>query len=242
MISIRHRAAEQVLDYNEEELHRIVHTIEQCGINFVAIDFDKTLVSIHTFGTWPGSAPDLSTKVRSFFREFVPLIMARDISVAIVTFSAQVNLIKQVIHIIFPDLAAKIPVRGHDQSWVYQGEGATDGKQKHMASAAEDINIMYVNENKANGHASAHRHSDGSARLGKSRGSGGGNIYLTDVDAGSLEPYGEGEGGGRITRATTLLIDDDSNNIHAALRNKTRAVHCDPENHRNMIEDLLSLQ
>ena len=49
-------------------------------------------------------------------------------------------------------------------------------------------------------------------------------------------------GGGErfsITRATTLLIDDDMNNIMIALKNNVRAVFCDPERNRNMIEDLL---
>ena len=44
-----------------------------------------------------------------------------------------------------------------------------------------------------------------------------------------------------ITRATTLLLDDDVNNICIALKNSTRAIHCDPDKNRNMIDDLLAV-
>ena len=118
-----------VPDYDSDELHRCVQAIERSGVNFVAIDFDKTLISIHTSGKWAGSAIDLSLKVRGFFLEFIPLLMSRGISVAIVTFSGEVKLIQQVMHNLFPDLAAMIPVRGKDLSWDYQGKGAKEGKQ-----------------------------------------------------------------------------------------------------------------
>jgi len=196
-------------DYDSDELHRCVEAVERSGINFVAIDFDKTLISIHTSGKWVGNAADLSTKVRGFFLEFVPLIMSRGISVAIVTFSGEVKLIQQVIHTLFPDLAAMIPVRGKDLSWDYQGKGAKDGKQRHMASAAEELNEMHnENSNPCNMMCTV----NGAVEAAKER---------------------------SITRATTLLIDDDINNIMVALNNKVRAVFCDPERTRNMIEDLL---
>jgi hypothetical protein len=204
------RAAD-VPDYDSEELHRCVSAIERSGVNFVAIDFDLTLISIHTFGKWAGNAIDLSTKVRGFFLEFIPLVMSRGISVAIVTFSGEVKLIQQVIHTLFPDLAAMIPVRGKDLSWDYQGMGAKDGKQKHMASAAEELNNMYSENNAPQ------------------------NLMCT-VSGGA------GGGGLSITRATTLLIDDDLNNIMIALKNQLRAVMCDPERNRNMIEDLLAFE
>jgi len=193
-------------DYDSDELHRCVDAVERSGVNFVAIDFDNTLISIHTSGKWVGNAADLSAKVRGFFLEFVPLIMSRGISVAIVTFSGEVKLIQQVVHALFPDLAAMIPVRGKDLSWDYQGKGAKDGKQRHMASAAEELNNMHSENNNPQNHMCA---APGAAK------------------------------GGSITRATTLLIDDDMNNIMIALSNQVRAVFCDPERNRNMIEDLL---
>ena len=132
--------------FDSDELSRIVDSIRDSGINFVAIDFDKTFVSIHTFGNWPGTAADLAMKARPFFKEFIPLSMKHGLCIAIVTFSSQVKLIQQVIHTLFPELSAFIPVRGRDLSWAYKGEGSKEAKQMHMASAAEELNC-YKNEN-----------------------------------------------------------------------------------------------
>jgi hypothetical protein len=180
-------------DFEEVELIKIVDSLLASGINFLAIDFDKTFVSIHTYANWPGSAVELSYKVRPIFKVLVPLAMSKGIAVAIVTFSSQVKLIHQVIHTLFPHLSSFIPVRGRDLSWDYKGEGSKEGKQKHMASAAEELNC------------------------------------LSTIATG-------------ITRTTTLLIDDDMNNVVIALKNKVRAVYCDPECNRNMIDDLLCVE
>jgi hypothetical protein len=71
------------LDFTESELHDILQAIQSTGINFLAVDFDKTFVSIHTYGNWPGSAADLSNKVRPFFKLFIPMAMNAGISVAV---------------------------------------------------------------------------------------------------------------------------------------------------------------
>jgi hypothetical protein len=154
-------------DFKEEELIKIVDQMLVSGINFLAIDFDKTFVSIHTHGNWPGSSSALSRKARPIFKVLIPLAMSKGIAVAIVTFSSQVRLIQQVIHDLFPELSSYIPVRGRDLSWDYKGDGCKEGKQMHMASAAEELNS---------------------------------NSSITSG----------------ITRVSTLLIDDDINNVSSA--------------------------
>ena len=78
----------------------------------------------------------------------------------------------------FPLIADRITIRADDPSWVYQGGGSTEGKQRHMASAAEEL----------------------------------------------------GEATGQsITRNSTLLVDDDANNIKFALQNKVRAIRFIPD-------------
>ena len=37
------------------------------------------------------------------------------------------------------DQASKIPIRGGDRSWKYEGRGSREGKQAHMASAVEEL-------------------------------------------------------------------------------------------------------
>lgn len=134
----------------EEKCLECVQTMKRVGINFLAIDFDNTLVDVHTGGKWRDNkgAADLARKVRPFFRQLVPLAISHGIHVAIVTFSSQVNLIRAVLDHQFPDHASYIPVRGdpasQDFGWAYQGRGNQEGKQAHMASAAEELNNLYT--------------------------------------------------------------------------------------------------
>lgn len=164
---------------SESECDQIVAALVSCGINFLAIDFDLTLISEHTGGHWRGTAPDLAAKVRPMFKTLVPKVMDHGISVAIVTFSAQCNLIQQVLRQEFPMHFDHIPIRGEDKTWEYHGLGSKEGKQKHMASAGESL------------------------------------AETTGLD---------------ITRDTTLLLDDDGNNIRIALANKVRAIRFVPDN------------
>ena len=161
------------------ECRRIVEALKRCGINFLAIDFDLTLISEHTGGHWRGSVPELAAQVRPMFKSLIPLALDNEICVAIVTFSAQVTLVSAVLQQEFPTYAARIPIRGEDKSWEYHGGGCRDGKQKHMASAGEEL-----------------------------------------ADSTGMS----------ITRESTLLIDDDANNIRIALANKVRAIRFIPEN------------
>lgn len=142
-------------------------------------DFDSTLISEHTCGHWRGTVPELASKVRPFFRILVPLAIEHGILIAIVTFSGQTHVISSVLHHEFPSVADRITIRAEDKSWVYQGGGSLEGKQSHMASAAEEL----------------------------------------------------GDANGKtITRNSTLLLDDDANNIRIALSNKVRAIRFIPEN------------
>ncbi|CAM9929681.1 unnamed protein product [Ascophyllum nodosum] len=99
-------------------------------------------------------------------------------------------MISKVLKAAFPHVASQIPIRGDDFSWDYEGRGATEGKQSHMASAVEE---------------------------------------LTQTHAAS------------ITRASTLLIDDDVNNVQIALSQGVKSIWCDPRNPNSMISDLINL-
>ena len=179
-------------DGGAKDLNGIIKTLKKVGINFLAIDFDKTLISEHTTGKWEGPVEDLASLTRPFFRQLIPLALDNEILVAIVTLSPQVPLIGDMMRLVFPDHAEYIPIRGDDNAWVYQGRGAMNGKQRHMASAAEEL--------------------------------------------GSLNTRC------KISRATTLLVDDDLENVRIALNSETRAVLCDPNNVRRMVDDLLMME
>ena len=100
----------------------------------------------------------------------------KGVHVVIVTFSNQTQLIRDVIAISFPpDTSAEIIVRGLDGTWLYDGSGSSEGKQGHIASACEELNMKY-----------------------------GSN--------------------GQVSRRSTILIDDECENVEAALKAETNAI------------------
>jgi hypothetical protein len=118
-----------------------IQNLQSLPINFLAIDFDQTLIDIHTGGVWPGTVDELAPHVRLEFRDLIAsALQTGTIHVAIVTFSKQPALIKSVLErALGLEMASKIVIRGHDKSWRYEGAGSQEGKQPHMASAVEEL-------------------------------------------------------------------------------------------------------
>ena len=115
--------------------------LEALGINFLALDFDCTILNTHTGGRWQGSAEALIPFVRPMFRDLLQAAVARQqMQIAIVTFTPQIALVRGVLEqIVGPQAAERIPIRGSDRSWHYYGAGSLEGKQPHMASAVEEL-------------------------------------------------------------------------------------------------------
>eukprot|EP01038_Epipyxis_sp_PR26KG_P012489 gene12489-16755_t len=174
----------------EEEAAAAVASLQRAGINFVAVDFDCTLVTQHTRGRWNGSAKDLAIHIRPIFAVLVPTMIDNGLCVAIVTFSSQAILIRKVLEICFPHHHEKIVLRTSDGTWGNMGDINRDRKQKYMGSAAEELSQM------------------------------------NNVE---------------ISRGSTLLIDDDLDNIRVALDNFTRAIPLDPADPNRIINDILDL-
>lgn len=59
--------------FTHAECVSIVSGLVAASINFLAVDFDLTLVDEHTGGRYDGSATTLSTRVRPFFLTLIPL-------------------------------------------------------------------------------------------------------------------------------------------------------------------------
>lgn len=114
--------------------------MKDLGINLVAVDFDQTILDIHTHGAWAGTLEELKEHVRPEFIQLILEALESDLKVAIVTFSTQIHVVRGIIEfIVGPDEANHIPIRGGDRSWRYQGQGSRDGKQAHIASAVEEL-------------------------------------------------------------------------------------------------------
>ncbi|KAE9301743.1 hypothetical protein PF008_g22660 [Phytophthora fragariae] len=101
--------------------------LRSAGAKLVCIDFDATFVAVHTGGRWTRSAAELRAHVRRFFLLLVPLLCEADVSVAIVTFSPQVALIRDVLRLSFAaSVAEQLVVRGDDRSWSLAHAQTTD--------------------------------------------------------------------------------------------------------------------
>ena len=116
-------------------------------IKVLTIDFDQTLVSVHTGGQWKSSYQHLSLAVRKFFVELITEALLKEFHVAIVTFSFQVKLIKEVLCYRYgKEMGNKIKVYG----W-YPELYKKIGKQVHIETCLNDINsennISLTNKN-----------------------------------------------------------------------------------------------
>lgn len=125
----------------DELIDNVVRKLQQVHVNLLAIDFDYTFIDIHTRGNWPGQAIDLVPHARpDLCRLIAAALSTGNIHVAIVTFSRQPAMVKQVLEgALGLEMAEKIPVRANDHSWQYSGAGSRDGKQAYMASAVEEL-------------------------------------------------------------------------------------------------------
>ncbi|CAM9341277.1 unnamed protein product [Heterosigma akashiwo] len=123
----------------EDVSRRIVQRFQEQGLNFLALDFDLTVLDVHTGGRWLGRAADLTPHIRPLFRHLIPAALDAGLKTAIVTFSPQVHMISAVLEEAFPGKGGQITIRGEDGSWEYEGAGSTAGKQAHMASAVEEL-------------------------------------------------------------------------------------------------------
>eukprot|EP00978_Attheya_sp_CCMP212_P002516 scaffold5122_cov60-Attheya_sp.AAC.2 len=176
----------------EKKIQRAVERLVELKINFLALDFDQTILDIHTGGVWKGTVSDLATHVRPTFECLIPAVHEAGIQMAIVTFSPQVRHIQELMEGTFPSaIADSIPIRGRDRSWSYEGRGSKSGKQCHIASAVEELSARH--------------------------------------------PHLE------ITKRTTLLIDDDANNIRIALKDGVRGLWLNPKDPDKFLNNMLDL-
>ena len=64
----------------------------------LALDFDNTIVGVHTMGMWNGTLEELMPFVRPVFRALLQAAAAtEEMNLAVVTFSGQVGLVRGVL-------------------------------------------------------------------------------------------------------------------------------------------------
>jgi len=115
----------------QNRINAAVLRLVDMNINFMALDFDLTVIDEHTGGRWKGTPKELAEHVRPIFKTLIESALLNDINVAIVTFSGQTQLISEVLKLTFPDAPINIPIRG--------GYDPANGKQNHLALATKDL-------------------------------------------------------------------------------------------------------
>eukprot|EP00924_Labyrinthula_sp_SR-Ha-C_P008715 maker-scaffold_2-snap-gene-0.3-mRNA-1 protein AED:0.00 eAED:0.00 QI:98/1/1/1/1/1/4/50/354 len=122
--------------------------IKSIGIKILAIDFDETLLSIHTKSEWKYSAKSLSQYIRPFFNSFLKEASKQKFKTIIVTFSEQKALIKRVCNLCFDGNVEIFCGSDGINNW-------KNGKNNHLKKVLKKFNvenseILFVDNDKRN--------------------------------------------------------------------------------------------
>ena len=90
----------------KEMAEAVIECLIGKGIKLLALDFDKTIVSVHTGGMWKGGTPKLAEEVRPCFVHLIEAALnnrAADLNICIVTYSKQPVLIADLLKMVLPN-------------------------------------------------------------------------------------------------------------------------------------------
>ena len=131
------------MSYLNKRYERLVDLLINDGIKMVAIDFDLTLVSVHTNGEWMFTARPLASRVRPGFPELLREASQRGLRLAIVTFSPQVKLVRDVLRAVLPEEdVERICIRGNTLDWKPYPSSRKRGKFAIKANRAKKKSIV----------------------------------------------------------------------------------------------------
>ncbi len=85
-----------------EQAKKIINELVTKGIKVLALDFDKTIVDIHTAGFWRQGTQKLADRVRPCFEALIRAALPTQLHVCVVTYSMQPNLIRDVLRTVMP--------------------------------------------------------------------------------------------------------------------------------------------
>jgi hypothetical protein len=200
-----------------------IKRLKEIKVNFLALDFDQTILSCHTGGRWEGSVDELLEYVRPVFIQLIPAAQAAGIEVAVVTFTHQIHLVRAVLDSIMLSALTDIG-NGDNNNDTFNATATT--------TAAANAN----NTQTPSGRIPIRGNDRSWSYKGKGSRSGKQPHMASAVE--ELE-YRFGV---EITKATTLLIDDDAKNIRTALQHGVRALWLNPEKPHRLLPELIKLR
>jgi hypothetical protein len=104
-------------------------------IKLIALDFDLTIVDIHTGGVWDRTALELVSHVRPEMQCLIQRSLAKGIQTAVASFSVQEQLIRDVIRDAIP-VARDIVIRGG------KNRSEPQGKRNQLTQVLHDIHSV----------------------------------------------------------------------------------------------------
>lgn len=125
-------------------MNDMVKHLKENGIEMVAIDFDQTLIEIHTGGEWWRDPEQLIPFIRPEFRHLLRHLSNHGFHIAIVSFSRQYDVIQAcLIDILGEDAASRVIIRGYPTFW--------KGKQPHLQSLGIALeNVLFIDDDQWN--------------------------------------------------------------------------------------------
>jgi hypothetical protein len=102
----QHISSSKFVAQQRTKARNIVLNFQRKNIKLIAIDFDKTLVSIHTNGYYQGTIENLIDHLRSTFHYLIQEILdspsfGQTLHLSIVSFSSQEQLIRKLLQLAF---------------------------------------------------------------------------------------------------------------------------------------------
>jgi hypothetical protein len=102
----KHISSSRYVAEQRAKARDIVLCLQRQNIKLIAIDFDNTLLSIHTSGYYQGTVDNLLEHIRSTFHYFIQEILdspsfSQTLHICIVSFSSQEQLIRKLLQSAF---------------------------------------------------------------------------------------------------------------------------------------------
>ncbi|XP_029653010.1 uncharacterized protein LOC115226152 [Octopus sinensis] len=117
-------------------MNDIVAELRRKKILLLAIDFDQTLLEIHTGGMWTDGVEDLLEHIRPAMLQLIDAALdePNSIKVSIVTYSMQPWLIHELLALALSHRnTSQIIVRGNTPDWINNHSQWTAGKEEHIS-------------------------------------------------------------------------------------------------------------
>jgi hypothetical protein len=123
-----------IMDTNERVQSILSDMVTKNQVRVLSIDFDATIIQVHTYGAWRGTAEELSQHVRPVFVSLLKQALALQdygLYVSVVTFSSQAKLIRKVLSLVLEceELAKQMLIRCNDFKWDWPRGFQQAGKQ-----------------------------------------------------------------------------------------------------------------